>query len=51
MKRALIIFLSMVLIFTLAACGEKGEEGSQVQGSASTEASNTSSEIKQVKEG
>lgn len=44
MKKALIIFLSMVLIFALAACGEKGEEGSQVQGSASTEASNTPSE-------
>jgi predicted small lipoprotein YifL len=26
MKKALIIFLSMVLIFALAACGEKGEE-------------------------
>lgn len=25
MKKALIIFLSMVLIFALAACGEKGE--------------------------
>ena len=44
MKKALIIFLSMVLIFALAACGEKGEEGSQVQGSASTEASNTPSD-------
>lgn len=44
MKKALIIFLSMVLIFALAACGEKGEEGSQFQGSASTEASNTPSE-------
>jgi hypothetical protein len=43
MKKALIIILSMVLIFTLAACGEKGEEGSQVQGSASSEASNTQS--------
>lgn len=43
MKKALIIFLSMVLIFALAACGEKGEGGSQAQGSDPTEASNAPS--------
>ena len=44
MKKLMVLFLVFIMSFTLAACGEKGEEGSQVQGSASTEASNTPSE-------
>lgn len=40
MKKCMALFLMLMMIFALAACGEKSEEGSQAQGSAPTEASN-----------
>lgn len=43
MKKLMVLFLMFIMIFTLAACGEKREGGSQAQGSAPTEASNAPS--------
>jgi len=43
MKKALIIFLSMVLIFALAACGGDGGGKAPAESSAPTESSNTPS--------
>jgi uncharacterized lipoprotein YehR (DUF1307 family) len=43
MKKLMVLFLVFIMIFTLAACGEKREGGSQAQGSAPTEASNAPS--------
>ncbi len=40
MKRLMVLFLVFVMIFTLAACGEKSGGGSPAQGSAPTGASN-----------
>jgi uncharacterized lipoprotein YehR (DUF1307 family) len=34
MKKLMVLFLVFIMIFTLAACGEKSEGGSQSQGSA-----------------
>lgn len=52
MKKLIVLFLVLMMIFTLAACGEKSEGGSQAQGSAPTEASNApSGEEKKVKAG
>ncbi len=43
MKKLMVLFLVFIMIFTLAACGEKREGGSQEQSSAPTEASNAPS--------
>ena len=43
MKKLMVLFLVFIMIFTLAACGEKSEGGSQSQGSAPAEASNAPS--------
>lgn len=43
MKKLMVLFLVFIMIFTLAACGEKSEGGSQAQGSAPAEASNAPS--------
>lgn len=44
MKKTLIIFLSLVLMFTLAACGEKNGGKSPSESSAPTESGNTPSD-------
>lgn len=43
MKKLMVLFLVFIMIFTLAACGEKSGGGSQAQGSVPTEASNAPS--------
>ena len=43
MKKTLIIFLSLVLMFTFAACGEKNGDKSPSESSAPTESGNTPS--------
>ncbi|MGI5879554.1 MAG: lipoprotein [Syntrophomonadaceae bacterium] len=40
MKKLMVLFLALIMIFTLAACGEKSSRGSPTQGSAPTDASN-----------